>query len=78
MDGVFLVDKGYRPRYTEIMSWKRTEGVASWMYRAMRPDSEGRPELGSTARMLGARPGRDIPVDDDGCVHPGPGRRTIS
>ena len=60
------------------MTRERTEGANRWMYRAMTADSEGRPELGATARTLGARPGRDIAVDEDGYVLPGPDGMSVT
>lgn len=44
----------------------------------MRADVDGLPELGATARSLGARPGRDIKVDANGLVQPGPGGMSVT
>ncbi len=49
------------------------KGGARPLFRAMRKADDGTPEVGPSARSLGARPDVDIPVDCDGCVHPGTG-----
>ncbi len=36
------------------------------LYRGMRGAADGSPELGNSAKTLGARPGIDIPVDEGG------------
>jgi hypothetical protein len=48
------------------------------LYRAMREDGEGHPEVGESARRLGARPGIDIPVDDEEEVEPFTGGMSVS
>jgi RHS repeat-associated protein len=47
------------------------------LYRGMKNDG-GVPEIGPSARTLGARPGTDIPVDSNGMVHPGSGGVSVS
>ena len=47
------------------------------MFRGMQPDGDG-PMVGSTAKTLGARPGVDIPVGDDGMVSPGTGGMPVN
>ncbi|MFT5431746.1 MAG: hypothetical protein ACI9OJ_002444 [Myxococcota bacterium] len=49
-----------------------------WMYRAMKAALDGRPELDATARTLGARPGRDIVVEESGFVRPGPNGMSVT
>lgn len=44
----------------------------------MKQASEGKPEMGQSARTLGARAGRDIPVDDDGAVVGGTGGMSVT
>ncbi|HEU5159763.1 MAG TPA: DUF6531 domain-containing protein [Streptosporangiaceae bacterium] len=51
------------------LSWLDPLGLAPYIFRGMR-ESGGVPELGQSARTLGARPGTDIPVDANGMVHP--------
>ena len=47
------------------------------LFRSMR-DGGGGPEVGPSARTLGARPGTDIPVDSAGTVHPSTGGVSVS
>jgi RHS repeat-associated protein len=47
------------------------------LFRSMR-DAGGVPEVGPSARTLGARPGTDIPVDSAGMVHPNTGGVSVS
>lgn len=44
----------------------------------MKQASDGKPETANTARGLGARPGRGIPVDDDGAVAGGTGGMSVT
>ncbi|MEZ5096458.1 MAG: hypothetical protein R2731_10255 [Nocardioides sp.] len=44
----------------------------------MRGAAGGTPELGSSAKTLGARPGIDIPVDEGGMVRPGTGGMSVN
>jgi len=55
-----------------------TEGDPSRLYRSMKLGSDGLPELGESARTLGARPGTDIPLDENGVVVPGTGGASIT
>jgi hypothetical protein len=48
------------------------------LFRGMRGAADGSPELGSTAKTLGARPGIDIPVDEGGMVRPGTGGMSVN
>lgn len=48
------------------------------LFRGMRGAADGSPELGSTAKSLGARPGIDIPVDEGGMVRPGTGGMSVN
>ena len=48
------------------------------LYRGMRGAVNGPPELGSSASRLGARPGVDIPVDENGMVRPGTGGMSVN
>lgn len=48
------------------------------LYRGMRGAADGTPELGSSAKTLGARPGIDIPVDEGGMVRPGTGGMSVN
>lgn len=48
------------------------------LFRGMRGAADGSPELGSLAKTLGARPGRDIPVDEGGMVRPGTGGMSVN
>lgn len=48
------------------------------MFRGMRGAADGSPELGNTAKTLGARPGIDIPVDEGGIVRPGTGGMSVN
>lgn len=52
------------------------EGPA--LYRGMRPTEGGAPEIGASAKTLGARPGIDIPVGEDGLVRPGTGGMSVN
>jgi 1-acyl-sn-glycerol-3-phosphate acyltransferase len=45
--------------------------------RGMKEGPDGKPEVGPTARTLGARPGTDIPVSD-GKVYPGTGGMSVA
>src|SRR5688572_29078754 len=45
--------------------------------RTMTPDGE-KPQVGSTARTLGVRPGADIPVDSKGKVSPNTGGMSVA
>jgi hypothetical protein len=47
------------------------------LYRGMKAGPNG-PETGPSARTLGARPNQDIPVDCNGCVHPGTGGMSVA
>lgn len=49
-----------------------------WIFRAMKINSENKPELGRTARTLGVRTPRDIVPDDDGYVYPEVGGMSIA
>ena len=53
------------------------KGPGKILYRGMREASDGRPVCGSSARMLGARPHIDVPVDRSGIVHPGTGGMSV-
>jgi hypothetical protein len=44
----------------------------------MTAESDGFPAIGDSARVLGARSGTDIPVDEDGLVRPGEGGISVS
>jgi len=44
----------------------------------MKVAEDGLPELGRSARTLGARPQIDIPVDDDGIVRGGAGGMSVA
>lgn len=48
------------------------------LFRGMRGAADGSPELGSSAKTLGARPGIDIPVDEGGMVRPGTGGTSVN
>ncbi len=49
------------------------------LFRAMREDAKGYPEVGPSARMLGVRPGIDvIPGLSQELVHPGQGGLSVS
>lgn len=52
--------------------------MAERLYRSMKVGSDGQPELGPTARTLGARPGIDIPVDANGLVRGGEGGVSVA
>jgi hypothetical protein len=52
------------------------EGVD--LYRGMRGTEDGSPDLGPSASELGARPGVDIPVDENGLVRPGTGGMSVN
>jgi RHS repeat-associated protein len=45
-------------------------GSGMTIYRTAREGADGMPELGASARTLGARPGTDVHPDADGNVHP--------
>lgn len=47
----------------------RGEGTTK-IYRAMKPDGDGLPTLGSSASKLGARFPKDIPAGEGGLVYP--------
>ena len=47
------------------------------LYRTMRMDDDGLPEISPSARGLGVRPD-DIPVDENGYVYPGTGGISVS
>ena len=53
------------------------EGPSTLIFRSMRMGEGGLPELGSSARTLGARAGTDIPIND-GLVSPGTGGMSVS
>ena len=51
------------------------------LYRLMKVD-DGRPQLGAAAMTLGVRPAQgerpaEVPVDPNGCVHPGTGGMSV-
>jgi hypothetical protein len=49
------------------------------LYRAMKEDGQGLPEIGEGARYLGIRPGKDVPVVlPNELVHPGQGGMSVS
>ncbi|MFN2595200.1 MAG: RHS repeat domain-containing protein [Actinomycetota bacterium] len=50
----------------------------STLFRGMRGAADGSPELGSSAKTLGARPGIDITVDEGGMVRPGTGGMSVN
>lgn len=47
-----------------------SEGATNRIYRAMKARPDDRPVVERSARALGVRPGRDIPVSGDGLVAP--------
>jgi len=48
------------------------------LYRAMRPDADGRPEVGPHAEKIGVRAEDDIPVTSEGMVHPQSGGMSVT
>jgi hypothetical protein len=49
------------------------------LYRAMKEDDQGLPEIGDSARCLGIRPGRDVAaVRPEDLVQPGRGGMSVS
>jgi hypothetical protein len=49
------------------------------LFRAMREDGNGNPEIGPNARCLGVRPGIDVPAKvGRNVVHPGQGGMSVS
>ena len=48
------------------------------LYRSMSSADDGLPQVGSSARTLGARPGIDIPIDESGMVHPNTGGMSVT
>ncbi len=54
-----------------------TTGHKRRVFRAMRESSDGKPEIGPTARTLGVRPAIDIPVQHDK-VHPDTGGLSVA
>ena len=48
------------------------------LFRGMRPTDDGAPEIGPSAKTLGARPGIDIGVDENGMVRPGTGGMSVN
>lgn len=44
----------------------------------MKDDGTGSPAVGQSARMLGVRPGKDIPVNDDDTVSPNTGGMSVA
>src|SRR5438876_870665 len=52
--------------------------VAECLYRSMKEDREGKPEVGRSARKLGVRPGIDIVVEPDGTVVGGAGGMSVA
>jgi RHS repeat-associated protein len=61
---------------TDLEAWA-AEGDVN-LYRGMRGTEEGSPDLGPSASKLGARPGIDIPVDENGMVRPGTGGMSVN
>jgi hypothetical protein len=53
-------------------------GSGKTLYRGMSTAPGGRPVVGQSARMLGARPRIDIPIDPSGSVHPGTGGMSVA
>jgi hypothetical protein len=48
------------------------------LFRGMKEDADGCPEVGESARTLGVRPGIDVPAKDPGdFVHPGQGGLSV-
>lgn len=52
--------------------------MAKRLYRSMKTAHDGLPESGRSARMLGVRPGIDIPVAVDGTVAGGFGGMSVA
>jgi hypothetical protein len=84
---VFPTADRNRRTYNEITSYTpvlvhndspscANEGVN--LYRGMRGTEDGSPDLGSSASKLGARPGVDIPVDENGMVQPETGGMSVN
>lgn len=48
------------------------------MYRTMKADVDGGPTVGIVANTLGARPSKDIPVDESGSVEPQTGGMSVT
>lgn len=48
------------------------------LFRSMRPESDGLPRCGPSARTLGVRVPRDVEPDDGGLVHPGTGGLSVA
>jgi hypothetical protein len=65
-----------RPRSAATSGFAAEDGTT--LYRGMRGAADGTPELGSSAKTLGARPGIDIPVDEGGMVRPGTGGMSVN
>ena len=57
----------YTPNST---GWVDSLGLNKRLFRAMKSDQQGGPTIEATARGLGARPTVDIPIDQNGMVHP--------
>lgn len=55
----------------------KTEAMAN-MFRGMRPEPNGRPQVGRSASQLGVRIPRDIAPDSDGNVSPASGGMSVS
>jgi hypothetical protein len=50
----------------------------SKFFRAMKSDNNNFPQLGQSARELGVRPNKDIPIDAQGYVHPQTGGMSVT
>lgn len=48
------------------------------LFRTMQADADGLPRVGATFRTLGARPGRDLPVEPSGHVRPDTGGMSVT
>ncbi len=54
------------------------DGTPITIYRTMRVENDGHPKLGASLSTLGARPIKDIPVDDAGIVQPKTGGMSVT
>ena len=60
------------------LTWVDPWGLnGSYIFRGM-TEEKGEPKVGDSARTLGVRPNRDIPVDTNGNVHPNTGGVSVS